>query len=62
MTMKYHYYGSPVVFSERGLYCTFEELENTVRSYYDNFRTRRAERENDNLTNETRGQSPRFIC
>jgi hypothetical protein len=38
MLLKYHYYGSPICFSERGLNCTFEELEKTVRRYYENSR------------------------
>jgi len=37
LELKYHYYGSPVCFSNRGLNCTFEELESTVRMYYDNY-------------------------
>lgn len=45
MVLKYHHYGSPIVFSERGLDCTFEELERTVCAYYENFKTRRDERE-----------------
>ncbi|MDR1755781.1 MAG: hypothetical protein LBR65_02335, partial [Culturomica sp.] len=34
MILKLHYYGSPICFSTRGLDCTFEELEETVNTYY----------------------------
>lgn len=37
LELKYHYYGSPVCFSNRGLNCTFNELEETVRKYYDHY-------------------------
>jgi hypothetical protein len=38
LMLKYHYYGSPICFSERGLNCTFEELEETVRMYYGHYK------------------------
>ncbi|MCD7898674.1 MAG: hypothetical protein LUH22_01995 [Bacteroides sp.] len=37
LELKYHYYGSPICFSNRGLDCSFEELESTVRMYYNNY-------------------------
>lgn len=40
LELKYQYYGSPICFSNRGLNCTFEELENTVRAYYKNYQER----------------------
>ncbi|MDR0349827.1 MAG: hypothetical protein LBH90_10115 [Tannerella sp.] len=40
LILKYHYYGSPVCFSNRGLDCTFEELESCVRKYYEDFKAR----------------------
>ena len=43
MMTRYHYYGSPIVFSERGLDCSFEELETTVREYYGSFRNNETE-------------------
>ena len=43
LMLKHHYYGSPVCFSNRGLNCTFEELEHYVRMYYDNYRKRESE-------------------
>lgn len=43
LMLKYHYYGSPVCFSNRGLNCTFEELETCVRHYYENYKKREAE-------------------
>ena len=45
LELKYHYYGSPVCFSNRGINCTFEELESTVRVYYDNYLIRQKEKE-----------------
>ena len=44
MILKYHHYGSPVVFSERGIDCSFEELETTVRAYHENFLVRKSEK------------------
>jgi len=44
MTLKMHYYGSPICFSNRGLDCTFEELEENVRNYYSNFVQRQNEK------------------
>lgn len=43
MTLKLHYYGSPICFSERAIECTFEELEANVRRYYDNYQQREKE-------------------
>ncbi|NDV59833.1 STM3941 family protein [Bacteroides sp. 519] len=40
MTLKMHYYGSPICFSNRGINCTFEELEDNVRTYYANYQER----------------------
>lgn len=37
LELKYRYYGSPICFSNRGLDCTFEELEETVRGYYEGY-------------------------
>ena len=34
MILKLHYYGTPVCFSDRGLDCSFEELERIVSEYY----------------------------
>lgn len=44
LELKYHYYGSPVCFSNRGLNCTFKELEETVRKYYDDYLNREKEK------------------
>ncbi|GEM_PF-576510 len=44
MMLKLHYYGSPICFSNRGLQCTFEELESTVNEYYNNFQQRQKEK------------------
>lgn len=52
MMLKFHYYGSPICFSNRGLECTFEELEETVKTYYDNY----LERQNE----KNASQSPSF--
>lgn len=43
LELKYHYYGSPVCFSNRGINCTFEELESTVRMYFANYKEREAQ-------------------
>lgn len=43
LMLKYHYYGSPVCFSNRGLNCTFEELEACVRAYYENYQQRKSD-------------------
>jgi len=48
MMLKLHYYGSPICFSNRGLNCSFEELENTVREYYENFQQRMTEKAQNN--------------
>lgn len=40
LELKYHYYGSPICFSNRGINCSFEELESTIRMYYNNYRER----------------------
>lgn len=45
LELKYHYYGSPICFSNRGLDCTFEELEETVRTYYNNYLKIKKEKE-----------------
>lgn len=37
MILKMHYYGSPICFSNRGIDCSFEELEENVKSYYNNY-------------------------
>lgn len=37
LMLKFHYYGSPICFSNRGLDCTFEELETYIRTYYKNY-------------------------
>lgn len=37
LILKFHYYGTPICFSNRALDCTFEELEETVRAYYANY-------------------------
>ncbi|MDR2038437.1 MAG: hypothetical protein LBQ60_10995 [Bacteroidales bacterium] len=34
MVLKLHYYGTPVCFSNRGLDCSFEELEEAVMQYF----------------------------
>lgn len=44
LILKYHYYGSSICFSNRGLNCSFEELESCVRLYYDNFKQREHEK------------------
>jgi hypothetical protein len=44
LMLKYHYYGSPVCFSNRGLNCPFEDLEACVRMYYDNYQKRENEK------------------
>lgn len=44
MMLKLHYYGSPICFSNRGINCTFEELERTVNEYYNNFLQRQKEK------------------
>lgn len=44
MMLKLHYYGSPICFSNRGIQCTFEELESTVYEYYNNFQQRQKEK------------------
>ena len=49
MTLKFHYYGSPVCFSNRALDCSFDELYNTIQLYYENYRTRQHERETENV-------------
>ncbi|NDV66607.1 STM3941 family protein [Bacteroides sp. 224] len=46
LELKLHYYGSPICFSNRGLDCSFEELEETIRLYYNNYLERKEEREN----------------
>lgn len=38
LILKYHYYGSPICFSNRGLNCSFEDLEACVRMYFDNYK------------------------
>lgn len=38
LMLKYHYLGSPICFSNRGLNCSFEELETNVRMYFDNYK------------------------
>ncbi|MDR0394662.1 MAG: hypothetical protein LBH77_05845, partial [Tannerella sp.] len=38
MVLKYQHYGSPICFSERGLNCTFKELEDIVRTYYEHYK------------------------
>lgn len=43
MILKLHYYGSPICFSNRAIECTFEELEENVRKYYENYRKRQME-------------------
>lgn len=45
MVLKFHYYGSPICFSNRALSCNFDELYDLVTKYYENYRTRKAERE-----------------
>lgn len=40
LLLKYHYYGSPICFSNRGLDCTFEDLEACVKEYYENYQKR----------------------
>ncbi|MDL2213313.1 hypothetical protein LJC72_02635 [Bacteroides sp. OttesenSCG-928-D19] len=44
MTLKMHYYGSPICFSNRGMDCTFQELEDSVRTYYANYKQRQEEK------------------
>lgn len=44
LMLKYHYYGSPICFSNRGLNCSFDELESCVRQYYDNYKKREEEK------------------
>jgi hypothetical protein len=43
LLLKYHRYGSPVCFSNRGLNCTFEELLSCVEQYYENYKKREKE-------------------
>ena len=38
LVLKFHFYGSPVCFSNRALNCTFEDLLKTVNSYYDEYK------------------------
>lgn len=45
MVLKFHYYGSPICFSNRALQCTFDELYELVTKYYENYQTRKTERE-----------------
>lgn len=40
LELKFHYYGSPICFSNRGLDCSFEELESTIHLYYNNYQQR----------------------
>lgn len=47
MILKLHYYGSPICFSNRGLDCSFEELEQSVKLYHENFLQRKKEREEE---------------
>lgn len=49
MTLKLHYYGSPICFSNRALNCSFEELENTVKQYYADYSYRKQEWEKQNV-------------
>lgn len=44
MVLKFHYYGSPICFSNRELNCSFEELYKAVTQYYENYTTREQER------------------
>lgn len=44
LELKFQYYGSPICFSNRGLNCTFQELEDTIRSYYGNYLQREKEK------------------
>lgn len=44
MTLKFHYYGSPICFSNRALDCSFEELYGLITQYYENYQTRQHER------------------
>lgn len=45
LELKYHYYGSPICFSNRGLDCSFQELEDTIRQYFNNYQERKKEKE-----------------
>lgn len=45
LVLKFHYYGSPVCFSNRALDCSFDELYQTITTYYENYQTRKVERE-----------------
>lgn len=49
LMLKYHYYGSPICFSNRGLSCSFEELEACVRIYHDNYQKREGEKLPSNI-------------
>lgn len=44
MILKLHYYGSPICFSNRALECTFEELQENIQKYYENFCQRQTEK------------------
>lgn len=47
MVLKFHYYGSPICFSNRALRCTFDELYELVTKYYENYTVRQQERKED---------------
>lgn len=47
LEIKYHYYGSPICFSNRGINCSFDELEQTVRMYYETYLERQKEKEEE---------------
>jgi hypothetical protein len=44
MILKHHYYGSPICFSNRELDCTFEELQDCIFEYYNNYLQRKKEK------------------
>lgn len=48
MILKMHYYGSPICFSDRALECTFDELEENVRKYYENYLQRQIDKKTNN--------------
>jgi hypothetical protein len=39
LILKFHFYGSPVCFSNRALNCTFEDLLNTITRYYESYKS-----------------------
>lgn len=59
LMLKYHYYGSPICFSNRGLNCTFEQLESWIRMYYDNYMQEEEEERRDLTGKQSEQRLPR---